>query len=68
MSGKRGTNLSEDQYPVRMKRPFILSQFLYNADEGTVLDRDSSSWGKLDVICDSLHHLMLLIQLHNRYL
>lgn len=56
MSGKRGTTLSEDQFAVRQKRPFILSKFLYDDDKGTVLDRDSSSWGKLAVTIFILHH------------
>lgn len=44
---QRGAGYGEQEFQVRQKKPFILSQFLYNAEKGTVLDRDSTSWGEL---------------------
>lgn len=48
MSMKRGAAYpGEEEFVVRQKKPFILSKFLYDSDKGTVMDRDSNSWGEL---------------------
>lgn len=36
----------EDLHNLRKPIPFHFGRFLYNADEGTVMGRDRSSWGK----------------------
>ena len=36
----------EEEFQVRRAVPFHLATFLYNAEKGTVMNRDSNSWGK----------------------
>ena len=36
----------EEEFQVRRAEPFHLGTFLYNADKGTVMNRDRNSWGK----------------------
>lgn len=36
----------DDLNSLRKPKPFILSKFLYNAEDGTVMGRDRASWGK----------------------
>lgn len=36
----------EEEFQVRRAEPFHLATFLYNAEKGTVMNRDKVSWGK----------------------
>jgi len=43
--------VDEDLHNLRKPKPFKLGQFLYNTEDGTVMGRDRSSWGKFIVYC-----------------
>lgn len=41
--------MDEPVHHVRQARPFHLGKFLYNAQEGTVMNRDRTSWAKIGI-------------------
>lgn len=48
---------SMEEFQVRRAEPFHLATFLYNAEKGTVMNRDKISWCKFFLLNKKLHNL-----------